>query len=243
MVSERDKSINKSGSVSRKLVISSPLKNMKTKRRSGVEDSDEEVMPEKKRWCMEEKDSGGGGGEGGGKETFLVKGRKKGLENRKVGVFNERKEKEEDNEELSAEEKEKKCGVSGKRKDKEEGNDVTNGEDDMEEGSDELVKGEKKSGVPTKRKQKGKENEVTNSEEDDSTLVKESNKGFRIEKLGLVQKKLGVPIKNGDGKGERILEKDETDATLVQKLKKRSNFKKKEKVNEVTNGKMILVVI
>lgn len=156
MVSERDKSINKSGSVSRKLVISSPLKNMKTKRRSGVEDSDEEVVPEKKRWCMEEKDSGGG--KGGGKERFLVKGRKKGLENRKVGVFNERKEKEEDNEELSAEDKEKKCGVSGKRKDKEEGNDVTNGEDDMEEGSDELVKGEKKirGSNEKKTKRKGK---------------------------------------------------------------------------------------
>ncbi|KAH7835738.1 hypothetical protein Vadar_029378 [Vaccinium darrowii] len=349
-VPKRDKTLDKSGSVSEKLVVSSASKSTKKKRRSDVEESDDEVIPEKKRRRVEEKDSGGV--KGGGKEGFLVKGRKKGLEKGKLGVFDERKEKEEENEEFSAEEKErvseddngdekevilaklwkkalenrklrvsnerkeqaeekkisdgvneeenevangddlegygkdaalvegmekgieikelgigeKKCGVSGKRIDKEVEKDVKNGEGDseddgngdtsakrMKKGSDnvELVKKGKKSVVSTKMKQKEEENEGTNDEADDSevdekddTLVKKSKKGFGIEKLGLGQEKLGVPTKNkqeeeknGDTKGELLLEKDEKDAALVKKVKKRANFKKKEEANEISNDK------
>ncbi|KAG5538866.1 hypothetical protein RHGRI_019417 [Rhododendron griersonianum] len=149
-VSNRSKT--KSGSVSKISSISNGT-NKERRRRNGVEESNDEVIPEMKRRRLEDNDSGGVQ-----KEGFLVKGKIK-------GVSSQSKQKEEEKEAVLVKGREK--GSENKRKK------VANGEDgalvkrvEKGVGVKELGIGGKKWGVSGKRKQKEGENGVTYVEDD-----------------------------------------------------------------------------
>ncbi|XP_058195417.1 lysine-specific demethylase JMJ26-like [Rhododendron vialii] len=240
-VSDRDKGVNKSVSVSRRLNVSSPPDGTKQekrrRRRKAVEEDDDEVIPEKKRRRVEERDSGGGV-KGGEKEVVLVKRRKKGSDRKKLGFSGRNKEKEE--------EKKLSDGVDGdgdgdgkeeEMEEEKEESDLYDSDEQKERVSEDekevvLVIGRK--GF-SENKLKEEENEVANGEDDledgkDDALLKRAEKGVVVKELRNGGKEWGVSSKrkqkeeeNGVSYGGDDSEDGKKDGTSVKRMKKGSD--------------------